>query len=115
MSIGVRPVRLDDFVAVTALLQELGPPAVLGSPDEDRARALFADRIGAPERFAFVAQEGGAIVGFLDLVLQPRLNFTALEAHVPDLVVSEGARSRGAGAALLAAAESLARERGHSR
>ena len=112
MPIRVRPAGLDDFPSVTALLQELGRPVVLGTPEEDTARMVFEAWLGDPDRFAFVAVEGESVVGLLDLVVQPRLNFSAPEAHVPDLVVAEDARSRGAGAALLAAAESLARERG---
>jgi len=43
---------------------------------------------------------------------QAWLNYTTPKAWIPDLVVSEAARSRGVGAALLARAEELARDRG---
>ena len=44
--------------------------------------------------------------------LFPRLNFTAPQAWVPDLIVTEAARRRGVAMALLSEAERLARERG---
>jgi GNAT superfamily N-acetyltransferase len=57
-----------------------------------------------------VAEEGDRVMGFRNLLLVPRLNFSAPQAWVPDLVVAESERSRGA--ALLGRAEELARERG---
>ncbi|HJP64844.1 MAG TPA: GNAT family N-acetyltransferase [Actinomycetota bacterium] len=112
MAILVRAAEPGDFVPITSLLQELGRPVVLGTPNEAGAREVFDAWLADPNRFAFVAEEGGEIVGFVDVVLQPWLNFLEPEAHVPDLIVTERARSRGAGAALLAAAEALGRERG---
>lgn len=52
------------------------------------------------------------MIGFVDLEFRQRLNFGAPEAWIPDLVVAERARSRGAGTALLAAAEERAGARG---
>jgi GNAT superfamily N-acetyltransferase len=96
---------------VTALLEELGRPKVLGTPEEDAHRERYADWLADPDRFVFVAEEDGRVVGVVDLCLMPRLNFATDQAWVPDLVVTEAARSRGAGAALLARCEELARER----
>lgn len=112
MPIRVRPATPDDFPAVAALLAELGRPAVLGTPEEDEHRERFRAYLEAPDQFAFVADDNGEVVGLIDLMLLPRLNFSVPEAWVPDLIVTEAARSRGAGAALLARAEAVARERG---
>jgi GNAT superfamily N-acetyltransferase len=110
--ISVRPATPDDFPAVAALLAELGRPAVLGTAEEAEHRERFETWLETPDRFAFVADDGGTIVGLIDLMLFPRLNFSVPEAWVPDLIVTEEARSRGAGSALLAQAEAVARERG---
>jgi GNAT superfamily N-acetyltransferase len=59
-----------------------------------------------------VAEEDDRVVGFCDLLFLPRLNFTGPQAWIPDLVVSEDARGHGIGAALLARAEGVARDRG---
>jgi GNAT superfamily N-acetyltransferase len=110
--IRVRPVVESDFVAVTALLQELGRPVILGTPEEEGGRRVFGEWLADPTRLAFVAEDDDGVIGFIDVVVMPRLNFAEPEVHVPDLIVAERARSRGAGAALLATAEELARERG---
>jgi len=44
------------------------------------------------------------VVGFIDLEFRQRLNFSTPQAWVPDLVVTETSRSRGAGKALREAA-----------
>jgi GNAT superfamily N-acetyltransferase len=109
----VRDAGPQDFEAVAGLLAELGRPAVLGGPDEDEHRARYLEWLDTPNLRAWVAEdETGAVIGLIDLELLPRLNFSTAMAWVPDLVVSEAHRSRGAGAALLARAEEAAREAG---
>jgi len=108
----VRQARAEDFESVARLLAELGRPAVLGGDDESDHRARYAGWLAAPELKVFVAEEDGEVVGLIDLELLPRLNFPGPMAWVPDLIVSERHRSRGAGAALLARAEEAAREGG---
>jgi len=97
---------------VAALLAELGRPAVLGTPDEAPARELFLGWLERENTEALVGELDDRLVGFVDMEYQDWLNFTRPQAWIPDLVVSEAARSRGVGAALLARAEQLAREHG---
>jgi GNAT superfamily N-acetyltransferase len=59
-----------------------------------------------------VAEDGGKVVGLLDMEYRVRLNFTTPQAWIPDMVVDEDSRSAGVGRALMARAEELARERG---
>jgi GNAT superfamily N-acetyltransferase len=112
VAIGVRPGTPEDFPAVTSLLEELGRPKVLGTDAEPAHRERYEAWLAHPDRFLFVAEDDGAVVGMIDLAFTPRLNFDSEEGWIPDLVVAEAARSRGAGAALLAVCEDLARERG---
>jgi GNAT superfamily N-acetyltransferase len=109
--IDVRTATPDDWPAVASLLAELGRPDVRGTPDEDEARLLFLDYLRRPDAVALVAVDQGRVIGFCDMELRTWLNFTRPEAWIPDLIVTEGARSMGAGHALLARAEELARER----
>jgi GNAT superfamily N-acetyltransferase len=105
----VREAVRSDWPAVAALLAELGRPDVRGDPAHEDA---FAAYLARSDSVAFVAEDGAEIVGFVDLDFRQRLTFSALEAWIPDLIVAEGARGRGVGAALLGAAEERARERG---
>jgi GNAT superfamily N-acetyltransferase len=107
----VREARASDWPAVSALLAELGRPDVRDREDEDEHRRAFESYLERPDATAFVALDGDEIVGFIDIELRERLNFSQPQAWVPDLVVAEAARSRGAGAGLLARAERWARER----
>jgi GNAT superfamily N-acetyltransferase len=108
----VREARPEDFEAVTALLEALGRPAVLGGAHVSDHRERFLAWLAAPGRFALVAEAGDRVVGFVDLVLFERLNFQGPQAYVPDFIVAEEERSRGVGRALLAEAERVAREHG---
>jgi GNAT superfamily N-acetyltransferase len=108
----VRPAGEQDWPAVAALLAELGRPDVLGEPEEEPARLVFLEYLARDDTEALVAVEGGRVVGFVDMEYRTRLNFTTPQAWIPDLIVTEAGRSRGAGAALLARCEELARERG---
>lgn len=112
MTIRVREAEPRDFEAVSALLEELGRPKVLGTAQESDHRGRYLQWIQAPNGFGFVAEDDQQVIGFIDLDLIPRLNFLAPLAWVHDLVVTEGARSGGAGAALLGRAEEVARTQG---
>jgi GNAT superfamily N-acetyltransferase len=112
MSATVRDATTDDWPAVEALLAELGRPDVRGRETEDAAREAFLGYLRRDDAEALVAEEGGRVVGFVDMEYRVRLNFTTPQAWIPDLIVTEEGRSRGAGAALLARCEELARERG---
>lgn len=108
----VRVARASDWPAVSALLAELGRPDVRGATDESFHRGRFEDYLARPDTVALVAVDGGEVVGFIDLDFRQRLNFREEQAWVPDLIVAEASRSRGAGSALLAEAMERSRERG---
>lgn len=108
----VREARAEDWGPVAALLAELGRPQALGTGHEPALREVFERYLSRPDVVALVAEVDGAVVGFVDIEFRTRLNFEDPQAWIPDLVVAESARSRGAGHALLARAEELAGERG---
>ena len=97
---------------MSALLAELGRPDVRGLEEEGVHRGRYGDYLARPDTVALVAVEDGDVVGFIDLEFRQRLNFETPQAWVPDLVVAERSRSRGAGKALLAEAMERSRERG---
>jgi len=110
--VNVRRARPSDWPAIAALLAELGRPDVRGSDREREHEHVFVRYLDRDDAVALVADDGGTVVGFVDVEFRQRLNFATPQAWVPDLVVAEAARGTGAGRALLAEVERLARERG---
>jgi GNAT superfamily N-acetyltransferase len=97
---------------VAKLLAQLGRPDVRATGEEAAARQLFERYLDRADAVILVAEEGGKVVGLLDMEYRVRLNFTTPQAWIPDMVVAEDSRSGGVGRALMARAEELARERG---
>jgi GNAT superfamily N-acetyltransferase len=108
----VREATPEDWPVVAALLAELGRPEALGTPDEEKLRRVFLDYLERADVVALVAEDEGRVVGFCDLEFRTRLNFAEPQAWIPDLVVAEDARSRGAGGALIRRAEEISRDHG---
>lgn len=107
----VRPVGRADFAAVSALLAELGRPAV--TPErEAAARAVFNRHVAAPDTASLLAERDGVPVGFLALHFRERLNQVTPDAWIPDLIVTEREQGGGTARALFHRAVELARARG---
>ncbi|MGE5591851.1 MAG: GNAT family N-acetyltransferase [Bacillota bacterium] len=98
--ITVRPARPGDFEAVSALLAELGRPAVTKN-NRGRLQEIYGRHLSRHDTASLVALYGDRIVGFVSLEFRDRLNRESPQAWVPDLIVTEGARGTGAGKALL--------------
>ena len=109
----IRPVRDDDddFAATTGLLAELGRPA----PTDEKLPALrrtYAQHVGRGDTGSLLALLDGRPVGVISLEFRQPFFTRALQAWIPDLVVTETARGRDIGAALLDAAFAEAERRG---
>jgi len=109
----IRPIHDDDadFEAATRLLAELGRP----SPAEEKLSALrrtYAEHVSRPETGSRLAFLDGAAVGFISLEHRQPFFVPAPQAWIPDLVVTEAARGKRIGAALLDAAFEESRRRG---
>jgi len=101
----------DDFEAMTRLLAELGRPA----PSDERLPALhrtYHAHVASPDSGSMLAFLDGVPVGFISLVFRHSFFTVAPQAWIPDLVVTESARGRDIGAALLDAAFTEAAGRG---
>ncbi|MCA1834198.1 MAG: N-acetyltransferase family protein [Actinomycetota bacterium] len=112
MSFTIREAGPQDWFSVATLLAELGRPDVANTPDADEHRSYFEQYIRRTDAFVFVAEAAGEVIGVCDLEFKQWLNFLSPMAWIPDLVVTERARSGGVGAALLQRAEEASRERG---
>ncbi len=106
----VRKAEPRDAEAVLALMARLGRPEVAENPSEQAD--VFQSHLKAPDAAVFVAELDGTVAGAVSLWFRPRLNWTTLEAWIPDLYVDPDFRRRGAARALLDACADAARERG---
>jgi GNAT superfamily N-acetyltransferase len=111
----IRPARPEDMGAVLELIRELAvferePDAV-----EIRKEDLVADGFGHVPRFqCFVGEEDGKVLAMA--LCYPRYStWKGLVIHLEDLIVTESARGRGLGGALLTAVIRYAKERGARR
>jgi GNAT superfamily N-acetyltransferase len=101
-----------DWAAVADLLVELGRGVAQKTAEDPTHRLQFAGHIRRIDQVTLVAEAGGEIVGVIDMEYHQRLGDHRPQARVNDLVVTERVRGTGAGHALLARAEELARRRG---
>lgn len=108
----VRLARSEDWPAVAGLLVELGRGVAAGTADDATHRLQFAGHIRQIEHVTLVAEADDEVLGVIDMEYHQRLGDHRPQARVNDLVVTERARGRGVGAALLSRAEELARKRG---
>lgn len=112
-AVEVRPIvdSDDDFDAVTRLLAELGRPA----PAEERlpaVRRTYSQHVARADTGTRLATLDGVPVGAVSLELRQPFFTAAPQAWIPDLIVTESARGRGIGAALLDAAFAESQRRG---
>ena len=101
----------DDFEAATRLLAELGRPA----PSDEKLPALrrtYAQHVGRPDTGSMLAILDRAPVGFVSREFRRPFFTLQPQAWIPDLIVTEAARGRDIGAALLDAAFAEALRRG---
>ncbi len=100
-----------DFEAATRLLAELGRPA----PIEEKLPALrrtYTQHTSRADTASMLAIREGVPLGFISLEFRQPFFVTAPQAWIPDLIVSEAARGRGIGAALLDSAFAEAQRHG---
>jgi GNAT superfamily N-acetyltransferase len=112
-----------DFEATTRLLAELGRP----TPSDEKLPALrrtYDQHVGRADTGSRLAALDGTPVGFVSLEFRQPFFTLKPQAWIPDLIVTEAARGRDIGAALLDAAfaeairqgaYSVALESGHHR
>ena len=112
MNLIVRMAVPEDWPAVAGLLVELGRGVAKGTAENSTHRMQFAGHLRRLETVTLVADQGGEVVGVLDMEYHQRLGDHRPQARVHDIVVTQAVRGRGIGAALLSRAEELARKRG---
>lgn len=103
----LRPPHLQDAPVLARLAGELGYPTTA-----DEVLGRLQHLLGDPEHALFVTEDAHAgVTGWIHVFIGHRLESGSF-AEIGGLVVAEGRRGSGAGARLVAAAESWALERG---
>lgn len=108
----IRDCELEDFEEVLPLLGQLWPDLEL---DPAASREVFGRVLEADDCCAMCAVAEGRVVGFCGFNVRHSLWQQGKLAYVDELVVEEGFRGRGIGAALLERAARKARELGCAR
>ncbi len=108
----VRFATPEDWPAVAGLLVELGRGVAAGTAEDTTHQMQFTGHLRRIDSVTLVAADGDEVLGVVDMEYHQRLGDHRPQARVNDLVVTDGARRRGVGRALLSRAEDLARKRG---
>jgi GNAT superfamily N-acetyltransferase len=101
---------VDDFVGFFCSLR--GEQHLTSPETREKQRRLFDRMLGDDNVELFIADEGGRLVGFADVLLLPILQTGAVEAKIEDLFVTDELRGKGVGGALLDAVGAFCRDRG---
>ncbi|GAA4787805.1 GNAT family N-acetyltransferase [Streptomyces ziwulingensis] len=109
----IRPARPDDEQPLRLLDQETWSPLHAVSPPPEPGTPFFRDRCGPGDHF--VAEVDGAVVGYVRLGFPTELAANRHVRQIRGLAVSDAARGRGAGRALVRAAVEEARRLGARR
>ena len=75
----IRRAAVGDFAAVTALLTELGRPA-LTTQNAHEVEAVYRRHLESSATGSLVAEVEGVVIGFLSLVFREHLNFAQPQA-----------------------------------
>lgn len=109
----IRDAVAEDWPGVASLLMELGRDVPSSASTNPSHVIHFGGHLARREVVTLVADAGGGrLLGFLDMEYRQRLGHHRPQAWVNDLVITESARSKRVGKALLDRAEELARRRG---
>jgi GNAT superfamily N-acetyltransferase len=104
--ITLRPASVTDAERIAALFTEEGYPAAASTI------AARIERFTASNGQVLVAEDAGEILGFVAVHVMPRFEHDDTIGRVLALVVDAGARGRGVGHDLMAAADEIARQAG---
>lgn len=111
-----RPARHSDLEAIVALLADDAMSAGREAPDPPLApayRVAFDEIAADPRQLPLVMEEGGRLVGYLQLSLIPGLAFRGMKRGLIESVrIASDRRGAGLGAAFIAHAVELARVNG---
>ncbi len=121
MTVHIRPAHSGDhafILSLTPRFSEFGPPAWRTAAEIDAANEAALrkalEQAGDGEIFLIAEDEQGAALGFIHLQTQEDYFNGRPYGYISDVAVAAAGQGRGAGKALMAAAEAWSRECGHA-
>lgn len=102
----VRPAAFADIAGIASMVQRYWRLEDIGGFETGQIEAILADLLSHPKLGAcWVADNAGALCGYLTAVYMLSIEHGGLMAEVDEFFVDEDLRSAGVGAQLIAAAE----------
>lgn len=111
----IRPLRAEDENEWRKLWRGYLDFYEVESLADDVTQTTFERLLNDERFFSFVAEDDGAVIGFVHCVMHPVTWSTELACYLEDLYVSEKARGAGAGRALIEKVYDEAKNRGCDR
>lgn len=115
----IRPMRPEDFPAVSAMMDDLHALHVENRPDlyvpmsPIYPENVYLEKLADPATLCLLAEEDGAAAGLCFVEMRKRTCMRNIpSAYMDDLYVSPAFRRRGVATALFRRAEALAKEKG---
>lgn len=106
----IRSATAADADALFGLVQQLGHAL---TPERDAFDATFAGYLtGGTDVVLYIAEQGGAVVGYVLMSVVPLLSTNGLAAQLQEIVVDEAARGTDVGTELVRAVEAECERRG---
>ena len=111
-NVTVRTPSEKDIPILLGLLYDLGRPKPQKDSDVEIFRKLVTKYVKDSDKTILVAElDDMKIVGMVSVVYLPRLNQSALEMYIPELVVLEKYQNQGIGKKLINSCITLAKEK----
>jgi len=107
----IRESSSKDIPLILGLLYDLGRPKPQKDSDADTFRKLVTKYIKDSDKTILVAEFDMEIIGMVSVMFLQRLNQTALEMYIPELIVHEKYQNHGIGKELINSCVILAKEK----
>lgn len=110
MNIKIRKANKKDINEILNLVYQLQRPKPKTSSESLVFRKRIYQYLNEKDKKIIVAEQDSMIVGFVSIMLLPRLNRAKLELYVPELIVSKNHRGLGIGKSLIESCVEIAKK-----
>jgi len=119
----IRIATLDDISAIQKLNHDLfltdnefNQDLDLDWPNTEEGVQYYTEAVNSERFLSIVAEENGKVIGYLNgYIRKPSMIYKGVRAELDNMCVSEAARNKGVGSALMAEFKKWAKEKGAER